>query len=141
MLKNERQYKAAKKQIHNLKEILKHSKTGKEKMSPAIYNAMVAGMQSQIDDMQKEVEAYDALQDINNIHYETLLELPELLIKARIAHGWTQSQLAKALNVKTQQVQRYESTNYATTSLKKLFQIINALGLKFKGEVKIESKI
>ena len=40
-----------------------------------------------------------------------------MLVKARIARGWTQRQLAEALGMADQQIQRYEANDYRSTSL------------------------
>ena len=51
----------------------------------------------------------------------TLAELATVLVKARVARGWTQRQLADALGVVEQQVQRYEANGYRSTSLARLY--------------------
>ena len=48
---------------------------------------------------------------------------------ARIARGWTQRQLAEALGMAEQQIQRYEANDYRSTSLARLCDIANALGV------------
>jgi transcriptional regulator with XRE-family HTH domain len=59
-------------------------------------------------------------------------ELPEVLIKARIARGWTQRQLARKLKLKEQQIQRYESVNYRTVSVGRLLDIAQALDIRLE---------
>jgi HTH-type transcriptional regulator/antitoxin HigA len=53
--------------------------------------------------------------------------LATLLIKARVARGWTQRQLADELGVAEQQVQRYESTGYRSASLARICDVAAAL--------------
>jgi DNA-binding XRE family transcriptional regulator len=60
----------------------------------------------------------------------TLAELATVLVKARVARGWTQRQLADALGVVEQQVQRYEANGYRSTSLARLCDIADALGVR-----------
>ena len=55
------------------------------------------------------------------------MDLADTLIKARIARGWTQRNLADALGVAEQQIQRYESTAYRSASLARLCDIAEAL--------------
>jgi HTH-type transcriptional regulator/antitoxin HigA len=43
--------------------------------------------------------------------------------------GWSQKQLADVLNLKEQQIQRYESEEYGSASLKRLSEIADALNL------------
>lgn len=54
-------------------------------------------------------------------------ELVTLLVKARVARGWTQRRLADVLGVAEQQVQRYESTGYRSASLARICEIAAAL--------------
>lgn len=59
----------------------------------------------------------------------SLEQLAAVLVKARIARGWTQRQLAEALGMAEQQIQRYEANDYRSTSLARLCDIANALGV------------
>ena len=59
----------------------------------------------------------------------SLAELPTLLVKARIARGWTQRDLADALGVAEQQMQRYEATGYRAASLARLCDVAEALNV------------
>lgn len=54
--------------------------------------------------------------------------LPQNLIRARIASGLTQRELAARLGVKEQQIQRYEATNYASASLARVLEVARILG-------------
>ena len=53
--------------------------------------------------------------------------LDTLLIRARIARGWSQRQLADAPGVAEQQVPRYEATDYRSASLVRICDIAAAL--------------
>lgn len=57
----------------------------------------------------------------------TLADLATVLVKARIARGWSQQRLASALGVAEQQVQRYESTDYRSASLARICDVAAAL--------------
>ena len=50
-------------------------------------------------------------------------EIPRMLIKARIAKGLSQKELAERLGLKEQQIQRYEATEYATASLARIREV------------------
>ena len=54
---------------------------------------------------------------------ESLADLAALLVKARIARRWTQRQLADALGIAEQQVQRYEATGYRSASLARISDV------------------
>jgi HTH-type transcriptional regulator/antitoxin HigA len=61
---------------------------------------------------------------------EAVEDLPKALIRARIASGMTQEGLAHKLGVKTQQVQRYEATEYESASFARIRNVVQALGLR-----------
>ena len=61
------------------------------------------------------------------LELHALSELPDLLIKARIARGYTQADLAKRLRLKPQQIQRYEATHYDSISFRRLLEIARVL--------------
>ena len=60
---------------------------------------------------------------------EAVEDLPKTLIRARIASGMTQEGLAHRLGVKTQQIQRYEATEYRSASLARVCDVAAALGI------------
>ena len=55
--------------------------------------------------------------------------LPSMLIKARIARGLSQKDLAERVGLKEQQIQRYEATDYATANLARIKEVVNAFGV------------
>ena len=61
--------------------------------------------------------------------------LPSALIQARIAAGFTQEQLAERVGVKSQQIQRYEATDYRSASLQRVAEVIQALGVKAPDDI------
>ena len=102
---------------------------------------MIDGLKSQIRDLENELLDYEALKNNSkNIVIHDLSDLPNLVIKARIAKNLTQEKLADLLGMKYQQIQRYESQNYSSISLDKLLKIIKILGLTFKEDVEFELK-
>ena len=56
--------------------------------------------------------------------------LPETLIKARIARGMSQRELAERIGLKEQQIQRYEATNYSSASLSRIRAVVSGLNSK-----------
>lgn len=92
---------------------------------------------SQLEELQEEIIEYEALKtgNIKSVTINSFEEWPEVLIKARIARGWSQEQFANILEVHPQQIQRDESTRYAGASLKKIIAIQKALGITVKEEV------
>ncbi|MGH9072389.1 MAG: helix-turn-helix domain-containing protein, partial [Acidimicrobiales bacterium] len=74
----------------------------------------IDAVEAQADDLRAEVSEYERLRsgEVSTLRAASLGELASLLVRARIARGWTQRQLADVLGVAEQQVQRYEATDY-----------------------------
>jgi HTH-type transcriptional regulator/antitoxin HigA len=89
----------------------------------------IDAVRSQAADLRAELDEYDRLRsgEISTLEAGSLEELATLLIKARVARGWTQRQLADELGVAEQQVQRYESTGYRSASLARICDVAAAL--------------
>ena len=56
-------------------------------------------------------------------------DLPAILIKARIARGLSQKDLAERVGLKEQQIQRYETTDYTTANLARIKEVVNAFSV------------
>jgi ribosome-binding protein aMBF1 (putative translation factor) len=86
---------------------------------------------AQAEDLRLEISDYDQLRSGEQRTFEasSLRGIADLLIKARVARGWTQRRLADELGIAEQQVQRYESTGYSAASLARLADIAEALGV------------
>lgn len=67
-----------------------------------------------------------------------LADLTDGLIKARIARGLTQKELAEKLNIDERQIQRYESTRYQGAALRRLQEVADALNVKIREEITLE---
>ena len=91
----------------------------------------LAAVQAQAEDLRAEVAEYELLRSgaVTAFEAGSLAELPTLLVKARIARGWTQRDLADALGVAEQQLQRYEATGYRAASLARLCDVADALNV------------
>jgi len=135
MIQNQRQYNATKAQIARLEDALQASRAAKERMPARVYKAMVAGIRSQIDEMQAELSEYDELASSAELHLGSVDDLPAALIKARIARGYTQKELAEKLDIKPQQIQRYEASGYRAASLERVLRIMRALDLELEADL------
>ena len=108
-------------------------------MAPPVYAAMVAGIESQIQELQAQLDEYDELREAAEVRLDSVRELPPALIKARIAGGYTQAELANRLGWKPQQVQRYEATAYRSASLKRILDVLEALAADFHAVIHLRS--
>lgn len=61
--------------------------------------------------------------------------LAEGLIKARIASGLSQRELADRLGLKEQQIQRYEADRYGSASLQRVQEIAQAIGVRIQNQI------
>lgn len=140
MIKNERQYRITKAQAERFENALAGPSTkrrSEDSVHPLIERAQKEALKSQLDDLNSQISAYDALRSGEQfvLARESFEDLPSALIQARIAAGLSQKDLAERLNLKEQQIQRYEATDYASASLERMREVIRALGLSIRGDV------
>ena len=141
MIENERQYHVTKKRIAQFEASLAslHATAPPDYVPPRLNQAMQESVASQLADLRHEVVEYEALKahQVLALELHSLSELPDLLIKARIARGYTQAEFAKRLNLKPQQLQRYEATRYHSVSFRRLLEIARALDVELSETVRL----
>ena len=100
-----------------------------------IAQAQVDAVSSQLADLEADLREYEAVRDgrFEVAALRVVTDLPELLIKARIAQGLTQRELADRLGLKEQQIQRYEATDYATAKWSRIREVAGALSMEVGG--------
>lgn len=134
MIYSDRQYRVSSDQLAKLEDALA---AAQERASDQLWlkQAVIDGLRSQIADIEAELAEYDLLKSGQVSFSKTyaLEELPRVLVQARIASGMSQTDLAERLNMKPQQVQRYESKDYMGASLARLIEVSRALGVKTSG--------
>ena len=155
MIKNERQYRITKAQAERfaatLEEHVKSKRTSGEETHPLLIRAEEDALRSQLEDLRVQIEEYDALRSgrVGAPDLSSFVNLPDALIRTRIAMGLGQKELADRLGLKEQQIQRYEATGYASASLSRIREVIHALGIRSeddaleataKGSVQVRSK-
>jgi len=141
MIKNDRQYKITKAQAEKFRrsasEVREKLSTTSSEDDLMKLELQLSAFESQLADLESELRAYESLQQNRNESMEitSLCELPSVLIKARIASGLSQRQLAEKLSMKEQQIQRYEATDYAGANLQRIDQVIRALGIRLQKQL------
>ncbi len=133
MIKNERQYRITKAQADRFSETLANLRQRSgvaEDVHPLIAKAREEALRSQLADLKEELRDYESLKagKCPMDELSVVAELATVLIKARIAQGLSQKELAERLGLKEQQIQRYEATDYASASLTRIKEIASALG-------------
>lgn len=88
-------------------------------------------VEAQAEALRSELDQYERLRSgaVSTFEASSLADLATLLVKARIARGWSQRRLAEAIGIAEQQVQRYEATEYRSASLARLREVAIALHL------------
>ncbi|MBY0503055.1 MAG: helix-turn-helix domain-containing protein [Bryobacteraceae bacterium] len=134
MIKNEKQYRITKAQARRFEEALAElaRQERPSNITPRLWQAQRDAAESQLQELQEQIDAYERLHmgKSKELVLEAVEDLPKTLIRARIASGMTQEGLAHRLGVKTQQIQRYEATEYESASFARVLKVIQALGLK-----------
>lgn len=139
MITNERQYKISRSEADRFRKAIGDLAKGPARadVHPRLLQAEREAMESQLADLQAEIAEYDRLKsaDLSVISINSFDELADGLIKARIAGGLSQKALADRLNLKEQQIQRYEAERYASASYQRLREIADALGVRIKNDI------
>ena len=132
MIRNERQYRFTKMQVRRFDETLTKLKS-RESENPDVHTLMAKvqtdAVSGQLADLRKQLREYESLKSGSFDFNELMVvnSLPTMLIKARIARGMTQRDLAERVGLKEQQIQRYEATDYASASLGRIYDVVEGL--------------
>lgn len=139
MIKNERQYRITKAEAERFQGALAVLDTEDQSSGahPILRKAERDGMASQLDDLLEEIREYNELRAGRRpvIEVTSLADLPRAFVQGRIAAGLSHKELADKLDLKEQQIQRYEATDYAGASLTRLQEVADAIGLSIREDV------
>ncbi len=133
MITNERQYRITKKWVEKFRKSVEqlNKRAKEEPEEERAFTELVAdGEQSMLEDLEQQLREYEALRSGKEppiLNLAAIEELPRQLIRARIAKGWSQKQLAQRLGIKQQQIQRYEASEYASANLARIKEVAKAL--------------
>ncbi len=141
MISNERQYSITRSELKkfeaSLAELEQKSTSTMNFNEQMRHQLYLDALASQIDSFKEEIEKYEHLKSgtVQRLNFDSLEQLPDALIEARIVRGLTQGELASCLGLKEQQIQQYESTRYAKASLSRIMAVQSALNIRIKEEV------
>ena len=138
MIKNDRQYQAAKRAMDGLTSSLQLYPTeapAESGVHPRLWAAERDALAAQIDELREDVRMYDDLRSGARrvIEVRSWADVPRALIEGRIAANLTQRELGLRLELPEQAIQRYEANDYASASLRRLQEVANAIGLTLTG--------
>jgi transcriptional regulator with XRE-family HTH domain len=139
MIKNEKEYKysqdCAKRFVYSL-EVMEQDEAWKQN-DPSGWQLSHDVKQSHLMALQAEITEYEMLTahdkhkpivlTIDDIH-----DLPQILIKARIAAKLSQQQLADLAGLTAEQIQHYEANDYEDASFLDVMLVINTLDIKIQ---------
>jgi HTH-type transcriptional regulator / antitoxin HigA len=131
MIFSDRQYAVSQETAGKLKAALDHVRADTKKHE-RLRELEIKALESQIEDIKQEIADYDLLKSgsVSFSESYSLSDLPRILIQARIAQGLSQTDLAERLNMKPQQIQRYEATEYMSASLARLIEVAEVLNVR-----------
>jgi ribosome-binding protein aMBF1 (putative translation factor) len=145
MIKNERQYRITRAEAEKFRRVLAKLAAGagrQGQLHPRLARAEREALQSQLDDLQQEIREYEDLKagKVSIIDLDSLGELPNGLIKARVASGLSQKGLAELLGLKEQQIQKYEAEGYSSASFQRLKEISDAMGVRIRERIQLPER-
>jgi HTH-type transcriptional regulator / antitoxin HipB len=129
MIQNERQYRITQTKLREFEQEL----AALNPQDPNIHPRQIIGWTNSLNiiigELKQEVAEYEQLKSGNVLTFTlgSIEDLPTTLIKARIAAGLTQKDLAEKIGVQEQQIQRYEANHYGSASFDRLRTIASAL--------------
>ena len=143
MITNERQYRITRNKVKSFERALAEfdaNAAQRAEVHPRLVQAEREAMEAQLASLREELEEYERLKSVgvSAIAVTSIDELAEGLIKARIARGLSQRELAQRLELKAQQIQRYEAERYASASYQRLCEVAHALGVGSKTRFSVQ---
>ncbi len=132
MIQNERQYRITQTKLREFEQDL----ASLNPPDPSLHPRQVVGWTNSynltICKLKQELADYEQLKSGHIVTFVlgSLNDLPTTLIKARIAAGMTQKELADKIGVREQQIQRYEANHYNSASFDRLRSIASALNIE-----------
>jgi transcriptional regulator with XRE-family HTH domain len=142
MITNERQLQISKAQADRFRKSLHALEAGSldaTNLHPLIKRAQIDAVRSQLQDLLAEIRDYETLRSgqVSSIEVDSLGELPDGLVRARIAAGLTQRELAERLGLREQQIQRYEATRYHGVSFGRMVDVADAIGIRVRKRLEL----
>ena len=118
MIQNERQYKITQTKLREFERDLAALDPHDPNLHPRQVTGWTNSYNLTIRQLKQEIAEYEQLKGGNILTFVlgSLNDLPTTLIKARIATGMTQKDLADKIGVREQQIQRYEASQYSSAS-------------------------
>lgn len=133
MIKNKKQYTAMRKQLDELITEIRDAKSVLQCGSNAEFRLQLGTLEKGLVKLQKELEEYEKLtsQSLSWLEFDSFKDdMNKAIMSFRIASGMSQKELAKAMFIQEQQIQRYEQSDYLSAGFERILQLLEALGVR-----------
>lgn len=133
MIKNAKQASNTREKLEELKKAKAELLANTEIKETAKYRLGIKSFDGLLKDLEGQLSAYESLVNGKFLCKKptSLKDISDILISARLAQDLTHKKLGDLLDLKEQQIQRYEATNYETASWPRIVEVAMALNLKF----------
>ncbi|MBD2186045.1 helix-turn-helix transcriptional regulator [Planktothrix sp. FACHB-1355] len=93
--------------------------------------------QSQVEDLKEQIKEYETLTNHDSqtpivLTLDEFNNLPQLLIKSRMAAKLSQKELAELAGLTEEEIQRYEDKDYEDASFLNVMAVVDALDIKIQ---------
>ena len=139
MIRNENQYEYTQELLKRCEYTLAQYDAQDEevKKNDPWWSVMRESIQSHLDAFKAEIAEYERLVGCDRsqnlkIEVESILELPRVLIKARIAAKMSQKELADRLGLEENRIKQYEESDYQCASWVEIIDITESLAVELK---------
>ncbi|MFN8285394.1 MAG: helix-turn-helix transcriptional regulator [Chitinophagales bacterium] len=133
MIKNQKQASFTRDRLTEIKESIDALQKNRESFSALEYELSFNSLLGMAQDLENELNEYEQLKAGKFCYTpQSLLDIPKAIIAARLALNLSQRELAELLNMKEQQIQRYEASDYETAAWPRIVEVSKALGLFFE---------
>lgn len=141
MIRSNKQYEAAKKQLLSLQQALT---PGNQAKAPEAVVRAARGQTTELAaEIEKKIKDYEQLQKTpaKELRIHSLHDLHVAPIRYRIAAHMTVETFAQLVQIHSRQIARYESEDYQNVSWDTLLRILERLNVKIEGTVKLDRKV
>lgn len=142
MITNDRQFRVTRTQAQRFRAALDTYdplELVRQGLDPLIVEAQRTGMEQQLRELERAIQKYEALRSSEQRSFfaKSISEIGDVLIEARVSQGLTQRDLASRLEMREQQIQRYEQERYQSANLTRIAAIAQALSLAVTSECRL----
>ena len=135
MIENETQREATRLQLERLQAALAESQSRLPNNSTPLFRAMLAALESQIDDLRGELATYETRSESPlPLAVATLAEVPQALVRARLTGNISLFDLSQRLNIGPEELEAYEASGYRSARFDDVLRIARALRVEIRAQ-------